>query len=254
MKRLPALVLPLALLLAAFSAHAGLFDDDEARKAILDLRKEARDGDIKLEKSLADTNSRVDAQQRSALELSNQLQLLREEIAKLRGALEVQSNELANQQRRNKDLYGDLDARLKTLEPRKVSVDGREASVERTEEAAYNAALDLFKNGDMKGAQASFGSFLQRYPNSGYAPLATYWQGASQYGTKDFKGAQATLTGFIQRFPDSPRVADAWLTIGNAQLDGGDKRSANRTFGKIISDFPGTSAAQQARERLPATR
>jgi tol-pal system protein YbgF len=250
MKRLIAL----SLIAAAPFAQAGIFDDDEARKAILDLRKEARDGDIKLEKSLADTNARIDAQQRSTLELSNQIQLLREEIAKLRGALEVQTNELANQQRRNKDLYGDLDARLKTLEPRKVSVDGREASVERTEETAYNAALDLFKNGDMKGAQAGFAGFLQRYPNSGYAPLATYWQGAAQYGNKDFKGAQSTLSGFVQRFPDSPRVPDAWLTIANAQLDGGDKRSANRTLGKIINDFPGTSAAQQARERLPATR
>ncbi|MFM2397993.1 MAG: tol-pal system protein YbgF [Pseudomonadota bacterium] len=244
----------LGLLAAAPFAHAGIFDDDEARKAILDLRKEARDGDIKLEKSLADANARIDAQQRSSLELSNQIQLLREEIAKLRGALEVQTNELAGQQRRNKDLYGDLDARLKVLEPRKVSVDGREASVERTEEIAYNAALDLFKSGDMKGAQAGFASFLQRYPSGGYAPLATYWMGASQYGNKDFKGAQSTLSGFVQRFPDSPRVPDAWLTIANAQLDGGDKRTANRTLGKIINDFPGTSAAQQARERLPATR
>jgi tol-pal system protein YbgF len=247
-------LIALGLLAAAplfHTAHAGIFDDDEARKAILDLRKESRDRSDQVEKKLGD---RIDAQQRSLLELSNQIQLLREEIAKLRGALEVQSNELANQQRRNKDLYGDLDARLKVLEPRKVSVDGREASVERTEEIAYNAALDLFKNGDMKGAQAAFGSFLQRYPSSGFAPLATYWMGASQYGSKDFKGAQSTLNGFVQRFPDSPRVPDAWLTIANAQLDGGDKRSANKTLGKIISDFPGTSAAQQARERLPATR
>jgi tol-pal system protein YbgF len=246
----------LALLLccALPAAQAGIFDDDEARKAILDLRKEARDGDARLEKILTDANSRIDAQQRSTLELSNQIQLLREEVAKLRGALEVQTNELANQQRRNKDLYSDLDTRLKTLEPRKVSVDGREASVDRTEETAYNAALDQFKNGDMKGAQASFTSFLQRYPNSGYAPLATYWQGAAQYGSKDFRGAQSTMTAFVQRYPDSPRVADAWLTIGNAQLDGGDKRSANKTFGKIISEFPGTNAAQLARERLPQTR
>jgi tol-pal system protein YbgF len=247
-------LLALAFVCALPAAHAGIFDDEEARKAILDLRKEARDGDARLEKNLSDATARIDAQQRSTLELANQIQLLREEIAKLRGALEVQSNELANQQRRNKDLYGDLDARLKVLEPRKVSVDGREASVERTEEIAYNAALDLFKNGDMKGAQAAFASFLQRYPSSGFAPLAMYWMGASQYGSKDFKGAQSTMTGFVQRYPDSPRVADAWLTIGNAQLDGGDKRNANRTFGKVINEFPGTTAAQQARERLAATR
>jgi tol-pal system protein YbgF len=249
-----AAALAFTLLFALPGVSAGVFDDDEARKAILDLRKEARDGDARLEKNLSDATNRIDAQQRSTLELSNQIQLLREEVAKLRGALEIQTNELANQQRRNKDLYGDLDARLKTLEPRKVSVDGREASVDRTEETAYNAALDQFKNGDMKGAQASFTSFLQRYPQSGYAPLATYWQGAAQYGSKDFKGAQSTMNAFVQRYPDSPRIADAWLTIGNAQLDGGDKRSANKTFGKIINDFPGTNAAQLARERLPQTR
>ena len=244
-----------AILLASLagSAFAGILEDDEARKAILDLRKEVRDGREQLNRELREANARLDTAQRSQLELVNTIERLREEVAKLRGQVEVLSNELAGQQKRSKDLYGDLDLRLKALEPRKASVDGRQGAVERQEEQAFNGALELFRSGDMRGTIASLTNFQKTYPQSILGPSAQFWIGAAQYGIKDYKASIATLTRFIETNPESPRLADAWLTIGNAQLDSGDRRAANRTFGKIVSDFPSSPAAETARERVTAT-
>lgn len=243
------------LLLAASSApaFAGILEDDEARKAILDLRKEVRDGREQLNRELREANARLDTAQRSQLELVNTIERLREEAAKLRGQVEVLSNELAGQQKRSRELYGDLDARVKSLEPRKASVDGRQGAVERSEEQAFNSALELFRSGDMRGTIASLTTFQKMYPQSILGPSSQFWIGAAQYGIKDYKASIATLTKFIESNPDSPRLADAWLTIGNAQLDSGDRRAANRTFGKVVTDFPGTPAAETARERVAAT-
>ena len=52
-----------------------------------------------------------------------------QEIARLRGQIEVLANELANTQKRQKDFYTDLDARLRNLEPRQITIDGQEAAV-----------------------------------------------------------------------------------------------------------------------------
>src|SRR5262245_37015824 len=100
--------------LAAQPAHA-LFGDDEARKAILDLRKQVQD----MEKRLNDTQGkgndlggrmdRLEGAQRGSLEIANQLDALRQDIARLRGQVDQVTNELANQQKRQKDFYTDID-------------------------------------------------------------------------------------------------------------------------------------------------
>ena len=71
--------LPLALLLGYGSASAGLFDDEEARRAILDLRQKIEVLRTDSEQGLADLSSRnaEDTAQlrRSMLELQNQSRL-----------------------------------------------------------------------------------------------------------------------------------------------------------------------------------
>jgi TolA-binding protein len=149
-----------AVFLAAFSfaplqAHAGLFDDDEARKAILEIRS-------KMDTLSRDIGTRLDSKsdKTSAIDLLNQNEQLRQEIAKLRGKVEVLTNELANTQQRQKDFYVDLDNRLRALEPQKVTVDGKETTVEQEELKIYNTALAQFKGGEYRDAGALFFDFL----------------------------------------------------------------------------------------------
>jgi tol-pal system protein YbgF len=240
-----------AALLAAFAylplhAGAGVFDDDEARKAILDLRS-------KVDNLSRDVNARIDtkADKSSTLDLVSQNELTLQEINKLRGQIEVLANELANAQKRQKDFYVDLDARLRKLEPRQVTIDGKAAQVDPNEQKDYDAAMLLFKAGDYKAAAGALDAFVRRYPESGYAANAQYWLGNAFYAQRDCKSAIAAQQVVLKAYPDSPKAADAMLNIASCQTELKDK-AAKKTLADLIKTYPDTPAAETAKERLKA--
>src|SRR5690606_34860680 len=102
---MPARALLVALLvLASTPAHA-LFEDDGARKAILELRTRvdqlANDFEARL--------SRLEQVSQGQLALQNQIDAMRQEIASLRGQVEVQANALSKTQKQQRDLASDVD-------------------------------------------------------------------------------------------------------------------------------------------------
>lgn len=235
--------------LAPVAAHAGLFDDDEARRAILDAR-------TRIEALQRDIGVRLDAKadKNSLLDLANQNEQLRLDVAKLRGQVEVLTNELANAQQRQKDFYVDLDNRLRKLEPQKVTVDGREASIDQTEQRTYDAALELFKGGDYKSASSAFNDFLRRYPQSGYAASAQYWLGNAYYAQRDYRNAIAAQQVVVKNYPDSTKAPDALLNIATCYIELKDKVSARRALDTVLAQYPDSTAARTAKERLPSLR
>lgn len=233
----------IAALMAAFScaslsAHAALFGDDEARKAIIDLRAKV-DG---VQQSKAETSA--------VLTLSNQNDALKQEISRLNGQIEVLSNEVQNLQQRQKDFYVDLDNRLRKLEPQVVAVDGKDAMVGQSEQTAYDNALALFKAGDYKKSGSSFADFIQRYPESAYAPSAQYWIGNAYYAQRDYKNAIAAQQALLKKYPENPKAADALLNIASSQVELKDRPAAKKTLESLVAKFPNAPAAQTAKERL----
>jgi tol-pal system protein YbgF len=238
-----------AALLAAMTwlplqAHAGLFDDDEARKALLDLR-------AKVEALRTDLNARLDTKsdKSSTLDLVTQNENTLQEIAKLRGQIEVLANEVANAQKRQKDFYVDLDARLRKLEPREVTIDGKTAQVDPNEQRSYEAAYKLFTAGDYKASATALSDFVQRYPGSSYAANAQYWLGNSYYAQRDCKSAISAQLVVLKNYPDSPKAPDAMLNIASCQTELKDK-AAKKTLQDLIKTYPDSSAAVTAKERL----
>lgn len=245
-------VMTCTMLLASalpLSASAGIFDDDEARKAILDLRAKVDAVSTKLDNKL-DTK----ADKSSALELANQIEQLRGEIAKLRGQVEVLTNDLANTQRRQQDFYVDLDNRVRKLEPKKMTIDGKEVTVDIGEQRAYDAALSLFKAADYKNASAAFTAFNVNYPQSAYAGSAQYWLGNSWYAQRDCKNTISSLQQLVKNYPDHPKAPDAMLNIASCQLELKDKPGSKKTLETVIAQYPETDAAQAAKSRLAATK
>jgi tol-pal system protein YbgF len=253
------------VLLLGFARPAwALFGDDEARRAVLDVRgklevfqRETLRQLNEMGRQQADIEqrlARLEQGQRVNLDQQNQLVELRQEVARLRGQLEVQLNEMSQTRKQQKELSAALDTRLKQFEPVQVTIDDKTVSVEQNEKRAYDAALELFRASDFKGATASFQSFQKSYPDSPYRPLVMYWQGGAQYAAGDFKGAIGTLEQLASKYPDSARVPDGMLILGNAQADAGDRKSARETFKSIGDKFPGTPASGAAKDRLAALR
>jgi len=239
----------LVLALASFAMHAsaGVFDDDEARRAILDLR-------AKVEALTKDVTTRLDnkADKSVSLDLINQHEQTMQEIARLRGQLEVLENEITIATKRQKDFYADLDARLRKLEPREVEVDGKTASVDQSEQNAYDAAMQQFKEGDYEGAATSLQNFVRRYPGSIYAANAQYWLGNAYYAQRDCKNAILAQQQVVKTYPDSPKAPDAMLNIASCQTELKAVNNAKKTLQELVKTYPNTTAARTAKERLGA--
>jgi tol-pal system protein YbgF len=226
-------------------AQAGLFDDAEARKAILDLR--ARVDAI---------NSRLEgkADKATNLDLAGQNEQLRMEVARLRGQIEVLANEVANIERRQKDFYADLDSRLRKVEPQRANVDGREVEVFPEEQKTYDTALAMFKAGDYKNAGATFSNFLRLYPQSGYAGAAHYWLGNAYYAQRDYRSAIAAHQTVVNSFPDNPKAPEALLNMASSYIELKDKPAARKALEQIVARYPESPAAQTAQERIATLR
>jgi tol-pal system protein YbgF len=237
-KNMLAAALMAAFCCASLQAHAALFGDDEARKAILDLRTQV------------DALQQSKAESSAVLDLSNQNEQLRQEVARLNGQIEMLTNELANAQQRQKDFYVDLDNRLRKLEPQSVSVDGKDATVQVSEQQSYDNALALFKSGNYKKSGAAFADFIQQYPQSAYAPSAQYWIGNAFYSQNDYRNAIAAQQTLIKKYPDNPKAADAMLNIASSYVALKDRKAAKKSLESLVAQYPNTPAAQTAKERL----
>jgi len=264
----------LVALAAALPARAGLFDDDEARRRIDNLRTELAQQGKDNEARIARLEELI--RNIGVVELVRQLEQMNAEIASLRGQLEVLSNENQQIQKRQRDFYLDLDSRLKRLEgggaaaagtttgsappvvaaapepPAPVKAPTREEQARELK--AYDAASNLFRRNDFSSAIEAFRAFVKEYPQSQLAPNAGYWIGISYANLKDYPRAMQAQQELIARHPQSPKAPDALLAIASIQAEQGDSGSARNTLEDIIARYPGSDAAGKARTRLASLR
>ncbi|MDR5772462.1 MULTISPECIES: tol-pal system protein YbgF [unclassified Caballeronia] len=223
----------------AVPAHAGVFDDNEARKAVLDLRTKTDS-----------LGNQLSAAQRTILDQSNRIDQLNQQVATLRGQNEDLGNQVATLQKQQKDYYADLDTRLKKFEPQQQTIDGVSGAVQPGETEAFNAASTEFRNGDYKNAATSFKAFVSKYPQSPYQPTAQYWLGNALYAQRDYKGSTAVWQNLVKTYPTHPRAPEALLAIANNQIEQGQKAAAKQTLQQIISQYSGTEVAQSAQSKM----
>jgi tol-pal system protein YbgF len=248
----------------AFQAMAqGLFDDNEARRRVEALRQQVQESQRALDERLTKMEgSLTAAADRSAiLEIASQLEAVRNEMARMRGQLEVLANQAETADRRQKDLYLDIDTRLRKLEQTRESTAApdkpaapAEAEASQGEMKAYQAALDQFKLGNYALAVSAMQGFLVTYPNSKLAPNAQYWVGMAHSGQRDYKQAIAAQRKLLAVWPDSEKAPDAMLSIASSQETMGDRKSAQKTLEEVIAKYPKSSAATSAKQRLNAAR
>ncbi len=238
-------------------AHAALFEDDEARRAILELRQRVdvlqqanqRSGDD-LRRSGEDSSQ----MRRSLLELQSQIDLLKSDAAKLRGQNEQLLRDVSELQRRQKDISKGVDERLSQFEPAKVKVDGEEFQVEAAEKRDFEAALALFRSGSFTESQTAFTRFAGQYPRSGYLPSARFWLGNAQYANRDYKGAIGNFKTLLANTPNHARAPEAALSIANCQLELKETKGARKTLEDLVKTYPQSEAALAAKERLASLK
>ena len=243
---------------ASLPARAGLFDDDEARRAILDLRKQLEQSNEQARARQAEQMTQMSAQldqlKRSLLELNGSIEAQRADNAKLRGQIEQLTRDVAEVQRKQTDLQQGVDERIRKVEPQKVTVDEKEFSVDPEEKRSYDDALAGFRRGEFDRAASGFSGLLKRFPGTGYRQSALFWLRNEQYARRDYKEAIATFRSLVASAPDSPRAPEALLAIANCQAELKDSKAARRTIDELLKAYPKSEAAQAGRERLAALK
>jgi tol-pal system protein YbgF len=258
-------------------AHAALFDDKEARQWIQDLQQKTdaqnqltqasiealKKSQQALEERIVSVETIIKSQ--GLLDLLNQIEVLNQELSKLKGDLEVAQHDIQMSVQRQKDLYVDTDTRLRKLESatgsaqvaqaNEVVANNPTAVTEAvTEETPETKALDnaqvLLKTGKFKEAFDAFDKFIQNYSASKQMPNAEYGLGYAQFSLKNYKAAIATQQKMIAQFPDSPKVPDAKFNVANCQIQLSDIEGAKKTLRDLIAQHPNSELIPNAKRRL----
>jgi len=226
---------------------------------------------------------------RGLLDLLEQVSNLQREVQQLRGDVEVQTHSMESLQKRQRDLYLDIDRRLHRMEvggARQPAAGGEgraptavvpapagvtpsppasgvagQPSVGTTPAAVaalnpadqrkdYDRALDQLREGRYNDASAAFQAFLEKYPGSSYADNAQYWLGEVFYVTRKFQPALDEFSKVLSNHPDSTKVADAKLKMGYIKYELKDWAKAQELLKQVVTDYPGTTSARLAQERL----
>jgi tol-pal system protein YbgF len=278
MKKLILASILLSAQLFAISGHAALFDDKEARKKILEVEATMNSQDQATQAELAsvkkDFEQRLQAVEAitkggGLLDMQNQIESLKQEVAKLKGELEVANHNVEATEQRQKDLYGDTDTRLRKLEDvaTHVATEGpAEASTatpttttastvpaKNTQEyQLLELANGLSKEAKYKDAFNAYDKFLKDYPNSALAAEATYGLGYSQFALRNYKSAIISQQKMLDLYPESPKVPDAMLNMANSQIQLGLVPGAKKTLRDLIAKFPNAEVTPIAQKRLRA--
>ena len=222
---------------------------------------------------------------RSLVDMLNRIEQLQRDVQQLHGEIEVQTHTLEDMQRRQRELYLDIDRRLQQLEsaqmaqplepmepgadvpvttPQPLPVPGRvpaspvepvapvapPSAPSGEEQAEYEKALAILREGRYADAAMTFSQFLTTYPGSAYADNASYWLGETYYVTRDFDRALAAFSKLAMNHPQSPKLPDARLKIGYIHYEKKDWASARQELTGLVADFPETTAARLAADRL----
>jgi tol-pal system protein YbgF len=222
---------------------------------------------------------------RAMLDLLQRVDELADEISQLRGDLELQASDLEGIKKRQRELYLDIDRRMRDLEDRSTgqssttlapvvvpsagsSSTSTGTSVDSTptvptaaasatvaeEKAAYQLAFDSLKEGRYKKAKQQFSKFLKDYPGSIYAGNAQYWLGEANYVTRNFTQAAIEFNQVLKLYPSSSKIPDAMLKLGYTHYELKQYSQAKAALQELRKLHPNSTAARLAGKRLDRMR
>ncbi|RDV25242.1 tol-pal system protein YbgF [Alteromonas aestuariivivens] len=211
-------------------------------------------------------DSRTEMQHR----IQQQLDAMQGEVDELRGAVEEHTYQLEKVLERQRELYLEIDKRVEALKQGGMATGqpaggtGSSASVPAVnqpvsvastadEDAAYDEAVNLIlKSREYDKAIPAFQSFIERFPNSEYAPNAHYWLGQLLFNKQQWADAQAEFSVVVSRFGSSSKRADAMLKLGDIAHRTGNAGQARQYYQRVVSEYPNSSASKLAESKISA--
>ncbi|HVF64462.1 MAG TPA: tol-pal system protein YbgF [Casimicrobiaceae bacterium] len=261
--RVAALVLAFAF---ANASTAALFDDNEARRRIADTNVRLGEIQTAIEHRLAE----VERQLKSGglMDLASQIDLVRGDLAKMRGQSEVLAHEIAEAQKRQRDLYVDLDTRMRRLESAQAAAAAAaERAAAQPPQPAQPPVADAGAPSSVGGGTTVATAPPTSPPPGGLAPLPqsgtvpavppsrpadpvaeqrAYDAALDLFKRGDYSGAITAFGNFVRAYPRTPLSSSAQYWIGNAHFARRDYRSAITAQRTLIANYPDSAKVPDA--------
>lgn len=197
----------------------------------------------------------------SLIDLTVQVDELQRQTADIRGRTETLEHNSKGTAGRQRELYVDLDDRIRDLErnlqsrPVSVATDtgampGQLPVPDGTDRENYEAAFELLKQQQYEAAGVAFQQFLTSFPNSQLADNAQYWLAEAYYVTDKFEEALIQFQIVISGYPRSRKIPDALLKIGYSNYELGRWDGARAALEIVRDDHADSTAARLADQRL----
>ena len=271
------------LLLLGFAISPVFAEDEEDEKPLIIDNSQP-----------AGTNNTPKNVSAKMLDLLTRINQLETENRQLRGDLELLTADLKAVKHRQRELYGDIDKRIREMElrlkgkippvragntgprystgsvtPPKHSGNRRPTATtgnkhtqplgtytppKAGERKAYKRAFSLLRKNRFNLAISEFRSFLSRYPNGNYSDTAQYWLAEAHFASRKYRAAVKEFTKVVQNYPNSPKVAASRVKIGFSYYKLRNYAKARKVLQAVVRDYPGSSSASLARSRLRTMR
>tara|TARA_Y100001001_G_C7967269_1_gene294601 strand:- start:192 stop:1133 length:942 start_codon:yes stop_codon:yes gene_type:complete len=110
------------------------------------------------------------------------------------------------------------------------------------ENAAYEQAFSLLRQGQYEEAEGAFLSFLEAYKNSDLAGNAQYWLAETHYVRGEYADAARAFAKGYKTYPDSPKKADNLLKLSLSLASLEQTEEACITLKQLETEVPDAPA------------
>jgi tol-pal system protein YbgF len=220
---------------------------DEEQRALI------KDRVAKIDKKIEELNQ---AARRSGADLSVQVQRLQEDVAKLRGVLEVDEHRLVQIEQSVAGLRSETEGRLAAMKGT-GALDEFEAKRKIGElprpddKAAFFALAEQEETSGDKGiARAIYEAYVKRWPTDPRAAEAGFKNGELLFSARRYREALLAYGKVAEDFPKAERAPDALLGAAEAMVRLDMRDDAKDIFAQVVERYPKSAAGKRAKARM----
>lgn len=202
-------------------------------------------------------------------QLFYQLQLLRDEVQRLNGALEEQQNQIERLAREQHERYLGLDRRIAELGVGSTVPAVEDGTIRpgvdpgpplqqpagpATERGTYESAYELMQRHQYGSAAEVFQQLIDEYPNGQYTPNAFYWLGELHRKNGNPEAARQSFVLVVDLYPEHNKVPDALYKLGVVYTQLDEPSRALEYLDRVVQEYPGSTAASLAKRHADELR
>jgi tol-pal system protein YbgF len=196
---------------------------------------------------------------RAMLDMIQQVDEISEEVGLLRGEIEVQGNDINDIKKRQRELYLDIDRRLRDIESGAAASTGQ-MSVPQVSGAASAGTTTSGAQQTPSVGTSSQATTTSQTTTPPATPSVTQSEEKAAYQAAfdtlkegRYKKAKAELKSFLDKFPNSSYAGNAQYWLGEAHYVTRNFEQGIIEFQKVLSSYPGSSKMPDAMLKLGYT-